>query len=129
MVDINYPLLGVESTASFKARNYGHHIPVPTSQEYLIAEISQYHDDYPIFPRGYVEEGPAQTASFGRKFFATLIFILFNLIIGFILLCVWAMLILDLVFLALSIYIIRKAVIISWVWRVQYIEKSYGLDE
>ncbi|OMJ84842.1 hypothetical protein SteCoe_13966 [Stentor coeruleus] len=127
MVDINHPLLGVESTATFNER-YGHHIPVPTSQEYLLAEIKNYNDEYPMFAKGYLEDGP-QGASFGRKFFATLIFILFNLIIGFILLCVWAMLILDLVFLALSIYVIRKAVIISWVWRVQYIEKSYGLDE
>ena len=63
--------------------------------------------------------------AFWKKFLVSFTFLITVMVICIILVLIWAMLILDLVFLAMGIYLIRKVVIISWVWRVQYIEKSY----
>ena len=63
--------------------------------------------------------------SFWLKFAVTLIFMILVLLVCVLLLVIWAILILDLVFLAFSLYLIRKVVIIAWVLRTQFIEKSY----
>ena len=63
--------------------------------------------------------------AFWKKFLVSFTFLMTVVVIGVILVLIWAMLILDLVFLAMAIYLMRKVIIIAWVWRVQYIEKSY----
>lgn len=63
--------------------------------------------------------------SFFKKFWMSFVFMLIVLTISIFLILIWAILILDLVFLALGLYILRKVVVITWVWKIQLIEKSY----
>lgn len=63
--------------------------------------------------------------SFWIRFFMTLFFILIILTITVVLVMIWAMLILDLVFFALGIYILKQAIKFFWLIRVAIINKAY----
>lgn len=63
--------------------------------------------------------------SFWIRFFMTLLFILIILTITVVLVMIWAMLILDLVFFALGLYILKQSIKFFWLIRVAMINKAY----
>jgi hypothetical protein len=63
--------------------------------------------------------------SFWLRFLATFLFVAAILVVTVVLVMIWSMLILDLVFFSLAIFILKRCIMLFWVVRVAIINKGY----